>query len=320
MATLDDLRCEYGSMGVGPVLYELLGNIVWATVRMYPAREYSPYGSWDDAACEDVLNDWIVDRLWGRADLQAMLLAASSVKQLRAALTTSLRQHLTNRRRRSIAGNLYRRVKSLLNHDSAFRPVGSPFGAAQRWTLDEQPTSDPSHLSSRELFAIASELSDDDLEVVRYGPYSQKLSPILREPKLRQFTLHLLRRSRGSLALSEIVDVMRLRFSLLQEEDSELGEDVPSVAREPSLEVALKEAARSVVSRLEGDEVQLLVAFFRAGGNEDLAARASHSEIGEVRRAVRHAYQMIVDSSDSMEEAQTIEQLVESLFLNGGDL
>src|SRR5438094_456868 len=109
MDGLQQLRQEYQRDGIGLLLKELLAKIVWATVRQYPASEYSPSQSWDKAACEDVLSDWVAERLWGRADLQAMLSFVSSTAQLRSALTTSLRQHLANKRRRSIASNLYKR-------------------------------------------------------------------------------------------------------------------------------------------------------------------------------------------------------------------
>src|SRR5580765_7322624 len=107
MDNLAALREEYAGVGIGPLLHELLSKIVWSTVRQYPPAEYSPCGNWDGPACEDILNDWVAERLWGRADLQAMLTSAPTVAQLRAALTTSLRQFLSNKRRRSIASNLY---------------------------------------------------------------------------------------------------------------------------------------------------------------------------------------------------------------------
>src|ERR1700687_5996084 len=107
MDNLAALREEYARDGIGPLLHELLSKIVWSTVRQYPPSEYSTYDNWDRPACEDVLNDWVTQRLWGRADLQAMLTSAPNTAQLRAALTTSLRQFLTNKRRRTIASNLY---------------------------------------------------------------------------------------------------------------------------------------------------------------------------------------------------------------------
>src|SRR6266446_2258168 len=164
MDSLQELRDEYERNGVGVLLNEFLAKIVWAT-----------------------------ERLWGRADLQAMLSSAGSLAQLRSALTTSLRQHLTNKRRRSIASNLYKRVLAVLRDDSRFRPVGGVSHASeQRWVLAGKDEIKQSMLELRDLVQIACELSDDELQVVRYGPLSQKLSPILREPKLLEFLVHLM--------------------------------------------------------------------------------------------------------------------------------
>src|SRR5580692_1702445 len=121
MEILQDLRDEYQREGVGTLLRDLLAKIVWSTVRQYPPAEYSMYDSWDKSACEDVLNDWIAQRLWGRADLQSMLSASNSTAQLRASLTTSLRQLLTNNRRRSVTSNLYKRAAVMLREDLAFQ-------------------------------------------------------------------------------------------------------------------------------------------------------------------------------------------------------
>src|SRR5687768_13848751 len=125
MGTLEDLRDEYQRGGLGVLVLELLKKIVWSTVLQYPPSEYSPYERWDHMACEDVLSDWIRERLWGRGDLQAMLSSAATQQHLRASLTTSLRQHLVNKRRRSIASNLYKRVRAMLRDDPGFRSAGS---------------------------------------------------------------------------------------------------------------------------------------------------------------------------------------------------
>ena len=320
MSSIEDLRDEYRRTGIGPLLYELLEKVVWSTVRQYPASAYSPHRTWDQAACEDVFHDWIAERLWGRADLQAMLSSAATVTQFRAALTTSLRQYLTNKRRRSIASNLYKRVRSMMFEDGAFRPVGSAsLGGGQGWTLAVHASSDPSPLSTRELLGIASELSDDDLEVVRYGPFSQKLSPILRGPKLREFLVHLLGRAMGSLTLSVIVDIMRLRFSLPTEEQTELDETLPSPRPDPADEAVVTTSARSVVSRLDADGARLLAAYFMVQGNPDKAAKSCGSSLERVREVVHGAFEMICDCSDSQEEARAIMEAVESLLLQRGD-
>ena len=320
MDTLERLRDEYQRNGVGPVLFELLQKVVWSTVRQYPASEYSPYSSWDQSACEDVLNDWITERLWGRGDLANLLSASVTSQHLRAALTTSLRQHLTNKRRRSITANLYKRVRAKLRNDSSFRSLGSSsVGPEERWTLANSASRVPSVCSAEDLAQVACELSDDVLEVVRYGPFSQKLSPILRDPKLREFLIHLLQGAGGSLTLGAIIEVMRVRFSLPTDEATNLHDGIVSLNQSPADEVAMTLSARSVVSRLALEEATVLENYFRSGGDLSEVAKLSGCDGQRVRDVVHRAFAMICECSDSEDEARAVMQTVEALLIQHGD-
>lgn len=316
MASLEELRREYDQVGVGPRLHELLERVVWSTVRQYPASAYSAYGNWDRMACEDVLNDWVLHRLWGRADLCAMLSSATTVSQFRASLTTSLRQHLTNRRRRSITSNLYSRASRILKGDAAFRAVdGGGAEVQRRWTLAESTRNEPSALSMRELLGIANQLNDEELEVVRYGPFSQKLSPILREPDLRQFLAHMLGCAEGSLSLHTILDVMRLRFSLPTEEHIELDELMPTSTPSAAEGAFIILAAESVVARLAREEVQLLESYFQAGGAFRNAASLAGCSPDQLRAVVHRVLGMVSEASDSLDDAHAVLHAIESLLL-----
>jgi hypothetical protein len=317
MHNLEGLREEYQRAGIGVLLHQLLEKIVWSTVRQYPAAEYSPYQAWDRMACEDVLNDWVVERLLGRGDLQVILASVAALAQLRVALTTSLRQHLTNGRRRSITANLFKRIQEMLREDSTFRAVTPNIrGGNQRWTLRSAESATASSATGPELLRIASDLSDDQLEVVRYGPFSQKLSPILRKGKLREFLLHLLEHSGGSLTLSTILAVMRDRFSLWPEQHEDLDESLPAPASGPTDEITNADKGKSVVARLDNEAAGLVAAYLRAGGDWSAAASASGNQPQRLRSVVHQTFGMIVDCSESPEEARAILAVVEALLLS----
>ncbi len=317
MDDLERLRDEYQRLGIGVLLHQLLEKVVWSTVRQYPPAEYSPSRAWDRMGCEDVLNDWVVERLLGRGDLQAMLASAATLPQLRSALTTSLRQYVVNGRRRSISANLFKRVQQMLREDSAFRPVAPNVQAAnQRWMLLSAESANPSPAPERELLRIASELSDDQLEVVRYGPFSQKLSPILRKGKLREFLLHLLEHAGGSLTLGTILGVMRERFSLWPERHADLDDSLPSRSSDVGDEVANADKGRSVVARLDMEAAGLFAAYLRAGGDWNAAATACGAQSQRLRAVVHDTFGMIVECSESAEEARAILSVVEALLLS----
>jgi hypothetical protein len=231
--TLDALRREHFREFIGPLLDDLLRRVVRATAPTYPP-DYAPGGAWNQASLEDVYQQWVEDRLWGRRDLTRMLGGAKSKNGLRRALTRSLRQFLTNSRVRSSASNLYKRMIKLLETDSTFKPVSraSKIGES-RWALAGGAT-EPSKLSLRELVRRAHELSDRDLKVVRYNPESAKSSPILRKAYLRRFLVHVLRSAEGSLDAAQISEIIIYRFNLFEPSEVAISADLKSLT--PSTE------------------------------------------------------------------------------------
>jgi hypothetical protein len=310
MSDLQAYRGEYQQVGIGPLLEKLLQRIVLATVRLYPAREYSKDGTWSDAACEDLVNDWVLERLVVRGDLATMLSSAATVGAFRAACSTSLRQFIVNGRRRSIAGNFYKRVKYLLGHDQVFvRLSESVCEIDQLWTTTGGSTA-PCMLSNRQLLKIANELTDADLAVVHYGPFSHKLSPILREPQLQSFLVHVMTKSSGALSLRRLLEVIALRFGFVTEEDIELDPAVPSNDQNAFEDAAAIDCAWGVLMRLNAE--------FRANAEFSRAAHAAGADIRVLKETVRRVFAMICECSDSIEEATTVMRTFESLLLEQG--
>ncbi len=199
MSELEDLRREHAEKTVGPRLADLLERIVRATAPTYPPVEYSDAGVWNREALEDALHDWVTARLLARGDLARMLAAATTISRLRSMLTTSFGQFLTNRRQRTSATNLFQRIVKILKTDGRFAAVSTSRSSAQQlWTLSESPADDIGDDEVQErLLKAASSKSDDDLGVIRYGPYSLKSSPILRNPALADFLVFLLGQAEG---------------------------------------------------------------------------------------------------------------------------
>lgn len=305
-ADLQQLKLEHAEHVIGPELKTLLERVVRATARAYPPAEYAEAASWDSEALADALQDWVEARLLRRGDLSKMLVGAPSVDGLRRALTRSFEQFLANRRRRTSATNLYQRTTKMLRADGAFAKVGQASRShEQLWTLAELVTTvlTPTSKPIPRLVASASELDDDQLEVVRYGAQSLKSSPILREVKLREFLIHLLDQADGALDQTTIAEVMRRRFSLYEIDISQLGDDV--AAAEGELRpVERDEVVSSVLMRLGRDRLEELRQFHTAEGEPTRLPDAVSSTIA-----------LVAEYADSPEAAEEIyDRLVESLF------
>lgn len=305
-ATVDQLKQEHAEHVIGPELKTLLERVVRATARAYPPAEYAQAASWDSEALADALQDWVEVRLLRRGDLSKLLAGAPSVEGFRRGLTRSFEQFLTNRRRRTSATNLYQRTTKILRSDSAFAKVGQASRShEQLWTLAELAAAveGPTRVGIPLLVALAFELDDDQLEVVRYGAQSLKSSPILREPKLREFLVHLLSRAEGALDQATIAEVMRRRFGLHEIEVDALADDVA--------------AAEAELHPVERDEVVSSV-LMRLGRERLEELRRFHAEEGEPKElpaVVSSTIALVAEYADSPEAAEEIyDRLVESLF------
>jgi hypothetical protein len=282
--TLAELRAEHQSEFIGPQLMRLLERVARATALTYPPS-YADGGVWNDDTIADALHGWIADRLYGRRDLTNLLAGASSVPSLRSGLTRSFGQHLTSGRERTSSTNLYSRVLKLLRSEEEFLAVGASSKAnEQLWTLADAPQAGPSQTNLRDRLGVAAELSDDDLQVVRYGPTSLKSSPILRAPALKQFVAHLLR-NLGALTPADIMEIMRRRFGLLEAETTELVEETQSLEMSPLDEAAQDLIADSVASRTGAEDSRYLAAL---GNEADIGIAAQTCRTTE--KAIKDAY------------------------------
>ena len=311
--SLQQLRAEHERDFVGPDLKLLLERVATATARSYPPT-YSDAGVWNDESIADALQGWATDRLIGRRDLTKLMAGARSVASLRAGLSRSFEQYLTNRRDRSSATNLYQRTVKMLRDDAEFARVGSsPKAHEQLWTLASDPREAPSSANLRVRLQVAAELSDEELDVVMYGPFSLKSSPILRRPGLKRFLEHLLG-GVGPLTPADIMEIMRRRFALVEPESVELDEDVEQSELMVHDQAAQRAIAESVAARIGADRADLLAAL---ADHEDFAeaAQATGTSAGRVRRAYADMLAMVTaDAVDPGETANVCGLILETLF------
>jgi hypothetical protein len=311
--TLDQLRKEHEREFIGRELAQLLTRVVTVTARTYPPT-YTPAGVWNEDSIADAAQEWTADRLIDRRDLTNLIAGASTLASLRAGLTRSFQQHLTNQRQRTSATNLYKRLVTMLRTDPEFQQVGGNVRShSQRWTLAAAPEDEPSRLTLAARLKLAAELSDEDLQVVKYGPLSLKSSPILRQPALKRFLQHLLGGA-GALSPADIMDIVRRRFALPEPQAIELTENLQLPAPTTHDSTIEQMIARSVAARVGNERAELLAALAK---HEDFKAAGTATDTDEatVRRAYIDMLAMVTDEAIDTEEAQRICGLtLETLF------
>jgi hypothetical protein len=232
-----------------------------------------------------------------------MLAQAASSGSLRGMLSRSFAHFLVNRRKPSAAANLFKRTTKMLREDDGFVSVGK--GATtgeQLWTLsgvigDQERSS----ASMRELVASAFDLDDRALKVVRYKPDSDYESPILRNPQLKVFLIHLLTHANGALDQSTIAAVMAQRFDLPTIQHVELLASSAVGEATEFAKVETGDVVVSVIRRLGQERLRALREFHRAAREGEEV-----HEISELPPAVSDTIAMIAAVAKTPEEADEI--------------
>ncbi len=313
-AEIKAIREEHSREGVGPEIYEFLQQVVRITAIRYPPQIYAGAPRWDEGSLAELLHDWLLERLM-RGDLSLMISSSPTTAALRNQLSTSLKQLIINRRRRDSAGNLYRRTLAMLKSSERFSQVGPDSPGQALWSLAADPASEPTQRPLRGLVRIAHELSDQDLQVVRYGPHSLKSSPILREPALERFLVHLLGKAGGGLTAAQLAQVMQHRFSLLRE-------DVVGIERELASEelvetrVETDQIAAAVVEQLDPVDLERVKALVASDWDVEATAETSEHSKSTLEVAAAGLVSLVTEFAESQEQSvAVIEKVSESLFI-----
>jgi DNA-directed RNA polymerase specialized sigma24 family protein len=108
----DDLVAEYRSVGIGPLLYREVRDLVGGVVRSYDPIVYGHVWRWEEAI-DDLVQEFCVEVLIGQGQLDYALLIAGDHRHFRRLLARQIRHLLARRRRRTIVDNLLDRSKRL---------------------------------------------------------------------------------------------------------------------------------------------------------------------------------------------------------------
>ena len=111
--TLQELRLEYQSVGIGPGIWGLVLGITGAVARRYPSGVYNYGESWSDDSVQDLAQQVVLDRLVGEAQLEYLFDQATSIESWRRLLSLQVRRTLAHRRRKTVVDRLLSRVRRL---------------------------------------------------------------------------------------------------------------------------------------------------------------------------------------------------------------
>lgn len=234
-------------------------DIVRTAVRnsRFPPH-YSPTGSWDEEAIQEVLANWLCYRAVERGQVKAMMVTSPTLQIFRGQVKTSVRQSIFDQLRRSQARNLFPRILEILETSTTCRSRGT--GNNAFWYLDGA-TTEMFEGEDRALLNVAYGVGD--FEEIRYSADAKKLSPLLERDDLERLVLGLL--AAGAMTTGTLNRAVCLRFGVsLGETHVELHDyEVRERIADPEEEVLLDTLATAAADELS--ERQMAILQLRAG-------------------------------------------------------
>jgi hypothetical protein len=303
-----------------PLLDELATVAGYLIKNGHLPASFGPYGQWDQEAADELLGEWVGEKLLRAGGLAAIFDSARTPKAFRGLAQRSLRQFVLNRRERTQSQNLYERSRDLLGADDRFVVVQDTARPQDiLWGLAADPPRAAFSGGDRELGGIAYSLGD--FELIRYKNSATKLSPLLSGPELTRFIEKMIV-AVGPLTLTSIMRALELRFDLapvafdsLQEEDP--PEPVTYLSVEE--EVVLREVGLASVAELTERQSRVLLGRRAEVTVESLAEEmgCSVGTVANEEKSIARILRRYCDGAD--EEAELLKKVGDLLYENGVD-
>ncbi len=230
--TFEDYLREYSAQGIGELWYGLICEMVEQTVKKYPPEVYSPNRVWDEDAVSSVCHDYIMERILGSRRLEYFLASQETVTGLSRNFAHDFRQFITSRKRRSEYLNLYERLQKGLAEDSRFSKHSMSHAHQSFWGLSGW--SEKAIVQDRTQ-VLGAMFAAPLPPIVRYRPDSKKISPILGNQDLLQFVADCLRQLDAFIGFHLLMECLRYRLDLLDDDVAFLDEPIPNRDQEPTM-------------------------------------------------------------------------------------
>lgn len=264
--TFNDLLTEYQSIGIGPLIYSLVSEIVSAITRHYPPSFYSVNRVWDEDANTGICNDFILNKLLKRGWLDAYFLSLDSIEGLQRVLKRDFRHYLISKKIRTEKGNIYLRVKRILKSNPGFQVASESAANGSLWGLNgwaaKKVAQDP-HDVMKVIEAIQLP------PLIRYRLDSMKISPLIGNPALLRLIEETFQTLDMRISLGVLVDAICNRLGVLSDDvlslenstiddDQTLADIIPNSDIYVETEVSCKQIAEEILDRLSDRQRKIL--------------------------------------------------------------
>jgi len=268
MDKFNDYLDEYRSIGVGPMIYDLIYKVVTEVVQHYPPSTYSSNNMWDDDAISGICNDFIINKLLNKGWLDSYFLSLDSIQGLKKVLKRDCRHYLISQKTRTEKNNLYMRVRKILqDNPSKFQLFSKADTNGSIWGLAGWTSKDV----AQDIHFIVTTIATIQLpRLIRYRPDSAKLSPLISNPDLISLIENIFIVIDKQVSLDILFDAICNRLGVLTEEtislDDPIGEMndqvLSDVISDPKMHVEVtissKQIAEDIYEQLSDRQREIL--------------------------------------------------------------
>ncbi|MGW1810463.1 hypothetical protein ACWC2T_34435 [Streptomyces sp. NPDC001393] len=192
---------------LGPECLSLINKLIREEVGRLPVL--TPPAGWQQVDLEDLLGDFLVDRLEPvTANLLALATDEDSVGKL---LRTSIRHWLIDRARKTAVGSVGRSLTSMLKDSDSFETVPAGAEGAGRWRLagsTAPPWSGPLDLLVEAAHAVP------NVEIPKWTSDTRR-APVADRPSMEAVAQAVLSAAAGSVEVAQLVEVFVARFPVV---------------------------------------------------------------------------------------------------------
>lgn len=257
-----EARAAIGRGDITPALYGFLHRLVAAHVRQrFVARAVSPGGRVDNEAVQELVHEWLAERLLA-GGLRSAFDAVASPKGLARYLETSLGNHLATKARERGGPRLLVRARRILEADPGSYQL---FRRHDSWLRTEwglsgwRPDTPPFGASDDELVRAAYSLGE--FAIVRYSAASDREDPVLSADDLHRFLDGLFAQLHQLLTLAQIDTALKRRFSFAYPSsalDLEQAPEAWSTDLQPGEELRISQTAREILAEMTSRQLTIL--------------------------------------------------------------
>ncbi len=250
---LSEMRREYESDIIGPLLLQEIRAVCSARARKYPPSIYGLSSEWDEEAVDDLVQDVVVKRLIGERQIDYLFDVARTASDWRALLDRQVRITLARRRVRTVVDNLIDRAKRALRKDD--QVITSKFS---RWTVYSLRGAHNAYqpLDDQQVRRVAERVR----VIPKKAPGLAKRAPSVYAKREFEVLLYVvLHEAPGGITVRDLGRILEYVFTDWIPAVLELSEEIPQpVTGGPDESSHIRELADSIIADLSKEDATII--------------------------------------------------------------